>query len=335
MRELKDIQKSFQIDASMLGDYQSMTKTELANGYCDAEEAWYAATLAGDEAEIEKYDLLRSHYYSALMLRYWYKIFEWIQNSSSLRLEPVDFVDWLNQGLYVTFYYRAWRWEYKAKCKDGRFIEWELDENGQMIPNPYYWVEDPNAPDKIINRCCASIRGREYQYYNKLKRKAGVQTYSLDAMIDENGDSAADYAGCVVEAPSHDDAGRVLIEMLLKRGEGIEALMVDGIVNYDTFKDTKQKHVEKKWDDELQEDVEEEYIRVHSEFSPRKLVKHLNEIDERFIKGFCDTYEVEEAVGLSIYNKLKTLSNTKLYKIIDKLKAEVINTPELRECLMA
>lgn len=333
MQELKEIQKSFQIDAANLGDYQLMTKTELANGYCDAEEARYAARLAGDASEEAKYDTLRSHYYSALMLRYWYKIFEWIQNSSSLRLDPVDFVDWLNKGLYVTFYYRTWRWEYKAICREGRFIEWELDENGEKIPNPYYWVNDPNAPDKMINRCCGSIRGREYQYHNKLKRKGNVQTYSLDSMVDENGDSALDFAGAIYEPNTHEDACRILVTTLLSRGEGIEALIIDGIANYDTFKDIKEKKIENHYDEELGENMEKEYIRINTEFSPRKLVKHLNEIDERFILRFCDTYKIEESKGKAIYEKLKTLTNTKLYKIITKLQQEVRNTPELLGCL--
>ena len=92
---IREIQKSFMFHASLLGDYEGMTKSQLANGYCDAEEA-------GNEA-------LRSSYYAALMLRYWYRIFEWERSSKSLQLELEDFVIWLDDCLRDALYYRSWR----------------------------------------------------------------------------------------------------------------------------------------------------------------------------------------------------------------------------------
>ncbi len=82
---IKEIQLTFMRDAAGLGDYQGMTKLELANGYCKADE--------------EKDEQKRSQYWSALMLRYWYKIYEWIENSKSCKLQPEDFVDWLHNSL--------------------------------------------------------------------------------------------------------------------------------------------------------------------------------------------------------------------------------------------
>ncbi len=169
------MQNNFKLDAEQLGNYEAMSKTELANGYCDADEA-------GDE-------VMKSAYFSALMLRYWYKIWAWQKESASLHLAPTDFVDWLVDSLIIAFTYRTWRYEYKPKVSlknNGAFEGWELDENGNKIPNPYYYKVDPDAPDKIINRCCFSTRGREYQYHNKDKRSANVNTTSLDSLIDEN-----------------------------------------------------------------------------------------------------------------------------------------------------
>ena len=59
---IQDMYKDFVNAASGLGDYQAISKTDLANGYCDADEA-------NDEIK-------RSQYFAALMLRYWYKIYE-------------------------------------------------------------------------------------------------------------------------------------------------------------------------------------------------------------------------------------------------------------------
>ena len=81
---IKEIQKTYQDDASLLGDYQSMTKTELANGYVAARHAAWKAKAEGNVQEETSQEQLRSSYHSALMLRYWYKIWEWRENSKSL-----------------------------------------------------------------------------------------------------------------------------------------------------------------------------------------------------------------------------------------------------------
>ena len=331
--DINDMQKIFQQDASKLGDYQLMTKTELANGYCDADEAAELARAQGNVVEVEHQEELRSAYHSALMLRYWYKIFEWAQNSSSLNLDYTEFANWLVDSLYVAFYYRVWRWENEAVVRHGRFVEWRKDNDGNLIPNKYYYISDPNAPDKIINRCCGSMRGRVYQYYNKDKRKAGVQMYSLDSMVDENGDSALDYAGCVSESSAYEpNATYYLVKEFLKRNEGIEALIVDGIANHDSFKVIKETRCEY----ETGADGNEVCIKhkaARAEFSPRMLVKHLNLISPAMMHDFCSQYSVPIATGEEIYNKLKTMSNNKLYKCIEKTLQEIKQTPQLLECL--
>lgn len=330
--DIKEMQNLFTQDAQKLGDYQLMSKTELANGYCDAEEAAALARAQGNEALAVLYEDTRSQYYSALMLRYWYKIFEWAQNSASLHLELTDFVDWLSDSLYVAFYYRTWRYEFEAIVKYGKFIDWKYDDNGERIPNKYYYITDPNAPDKIINRCCGSMRGRVYQYHNKDKRKAGVQTYSLDQMVEDGGDSALDYAGCYTESGGHNGVYYLITE-LLSRGEGIEALIVDGIANYETYKTKKVTTYETDIDEETGEEVTEKYVRTVSNFDPRKLVKHLTHINDQFIGQFCVNYSITLATGQSIYDKLKKTSNPKLYKYIEKTLIEIKQTPALLECL--
>lgn len=333
--DVREMQKVFQQDASCLGDYQLMSKTELANGYCDAEEAARQARAEGNEAEAEKQDQIRSQYYSALMLRYWYKIFEWAQNSASLHLELTDFVDWLSDSLYVAFYYRTWRWEYEAVVRHGIFEEWKRDEAGNLIPNKYYWRTDPNAPDKMINRCCGSMRGRVYQYHNKDKRKAGVQTYSLDQMIEDAGDSALEFSGCYVDAPSDAMNGiHALVTTLLHRDEDIEALIIDGIANYETYKLRKVTYSVKGIDEETGEEVENKYVETNSTFDSRKLVKHLTHINQDFMRQFCVNYSISLDRGDDIYIKLKKLNNPKLYKYIEKTLIEVRQTPQLLDCII-
>lgn len=320
---IREIQLKFIENASLLGDYSLLSKTELANGYCDADEAIADAEANYDNEEVIKQKMLKSAYHSALMLRYWYKIFEWMQSSSSLNLEPEEFVDWLVDSLYVAFYYRVWRWENEAIVKNGIFIEWKRDANGELIPNKYYYKVDPNAPDKIINRCCGSMRGRVYQFYNKHKRKAGVQTYSIDQMIDDNGDSALDYVGCISEnSLPINDSIYSLVTSFIKKNEYIEALIVDGIANGDPFKDVKEKTSDGK-------------TSVNAVFNPRLLVKHLNNIDEKSLKQFIKNYHINDSMQALILEKLKSSSNTKLYKCITKTLIEIKQTPSLLSCIKA
>ena len=146
--------KDFVNAASGLGDYQAISKTDLANGYCDADEA-------NDEIK-------RSQYFAALMLRYWYKIYEW-SKEKNLRMDVEDFVYWLSDALigkYGAFTYRRWR-----------------DPKNKLY-------NDPDGPDKVINRALYSTRNRHYDYINKDKRRANYYTYSADESIELHGDSA-------------------------------------------------------------------------------------------------------------------------------------------------
>ena len=331
---VNEMQIAFRNDAEKLGDYQSMTKTYLANGYCDADENAIKAKDNGDFDQAEEYERLRSAYYSALMLRYWYKIFEWQKNSFTLNLEPTDFVDWLSDSLYVAFYYRMWRYEYQAVVREGKFIEYKLDADGNKILNNYYYKIDPNAPDKVINRCCGSMRGRVFQFHNKDKRKADTQTYSLDLMLEEDGDYALNYTGAYVEDNrQYLDGAYSLVQMFLEKGESLEALIVDSIAYYDTYKTSKEINKIKDIDPETGNEIERKETRLINSFDSRKLVKHLNTIGEDFIYSFCNTYSVHNNIGTKIIKTLKELSNIKLYKVIEKTLEEIKQSPELLSCI--
>lgn len=330
--DLKEIQSTFIADASKLGEYSLLTKTELANGYCDAEEAAVAAYEANDEAEARKQDELKSAYYAALMLRYWHKIFEWMHNSSSLHLEPAEFIGWLSDSLYVAFYYRVWRYEHQAIVKHGKFIDWSRDENGDLIPNPYWYVKDPNAPDKIINRCCGSMRGRVYQFYNKDKRKAIVTANSLDQMVEEAGDSAAAFSGCYEDAPNIEGVS-ALVSALLQRGDYIEALIIDGIAYHDAFKVKKDKQTISVPTEDGEVIVDTITTKTQI-FDARKLVKHLTHINPQFMSRFCSRYSIEVERGNQIYTRLTDMSNPKLYKCIEKTLIEIRQNPNLLSYIM-
>ena len=325
--DIKEIQLSFVREAAGLGNYQELTKLELANGYCQADED-------GD-------DLKRSQYWAALMLRYWYKIYEWIQNSKSCKLQPEDFVEWLHNSLVDAFYYRSWWWEYEAVVQHGKLIEWKLDENGNKIPNPVYWKTDPNAADKSINYFCAARRGKEYQALNKQKRKANVLTYSLDANQEAVGDSALEDAGCY-ETIDHTNVIQYIVQKFLKQGRSIEALILDGIANHDSFKEEKTSHIETDVEEVVDEktgqvkevETKEKIYDYSYSFDPRRLVKHLNTINQKFMTDyFSEEYQVSMDECMNILNKLRKLNNAKLYNYIKKTLINMKEDSDILSCL--
>ena len=325
-----EMQTGFQADASLLGDYQAMDKTELANGYCDADDIAMQAEIDGDVAKFEEYETIRCAYHSALMLRYWYKIFQWQSNSATLNLPATDFVEWLRMGLYVAFYYKAWRYEFKAVVKEGKFIQYSIDKKGDKIINPYYYKIDSCAPDKIINRCCGSIRGREFQFHNKDKRKVNTQTYSLDTMVDDDGDYALDALGAYTyDRRIYTEGAYGLIQMLLERGESLEAIIVDSIAYHDNYRVEKEVTISERVDEETGEEFDHKEVSYYGKFDSRKIVKHLNSIGEDFIYEFCETYEVTETIGEALLKSLKSLSNAKLYTLIEKTLEEIKQSPTL------
>lgn len=287
MDELNIIKASFERGAKMLGDYESMSKSDLANGYCDADEA-------GDK---EKKD----SYFLALMLRYWYKIYEWRNNSASLKLDDVDFVDWLIDSLNIAFRYRVWR--------DSK--------------SPMY--NDPNGPDKVINRCCFSTRGRAYQHHNKDKRKANIQTNSIEAITAEAGDCALSNIGCTTPGPEISGVNEI-IGAFLKSNKVLEALIVDGIAYHDSFRTLKTPFYKDDIDSQGR-NIKRKYYTTETIFDSRKLVKHLTSIDQAFISNyFCKEYSISTEVGEALLSKLKKMAatnNASLYKSIKKTLIEI------------
>ena len=326
--DLKEIQLTFIKEAEKLGNYQEITKLELANGYCQAEED-------GDEAK-------RSQYWAALMLRYWFKIYKWMQDSikDACNLQPEDFVDWLSNSLMDAFYYRSWWWEYEAVVQHGKLISYKLDEQGNKIPNTNYWKKEPNAADRSINYFCSARRGKEYQASNKQKRRTNVLTYSLDANQEAIGDSALEEAGAV-ETIDHTNVIQYIVQKFLTQGRSIEALILDGIANHDAFKENKTSHIETDVE-EIVDDLTGEVRQVQTQekvydcsysFDARRLVKHLNTINKDFMK---DYFSIEYGVSLadcdSILDKLHKLNNAKLYNYIKKTLINVRQDSDIMSC---
>ena len=332
---IMEIQRSFELEASkikvncvndkgevIVKGYQDLTKSQLANGYCDAEEA-------GDET-------LRSAYFGALCLRYWYKIFEWNINSSSLGLQITDFVDWLVDGINDALYYRSWRPLRHENGLTGPWIEnpqYKAYREKWMAEHPDDVDGDPDAADRSINFFLGAKRGKEYQAANKDKHKAnfGGNCYSIDNTYDEEGHSMLDRNEALACGGPELSVITDIINNYLSRGKAIEALIIDAIANGDSYKQNKTKdtRVVRSVDLEGNETIEEEkFYRYISVFDARRVVKHLNEIDETFINSYFSThYKVSNPE--KILPELRSLNNTKLYKALERTLLGLKANPEL------
>lgn len=265
---------SFYMSASRLGDFQSMSKTELANGYCDADDA-------NDTVK-------RDQYYSALMLRYWFKVFDFAEKSDFARLELEDFVSWLSESLDIGLKYRRWR-----------------DPSNPLS-------KDPNAPDKVFNRCFFSTRRRWYAHFNKNKRKINYLADSIDRQVDTF-DDAADIVIQNTEDVGVQDAGVSIVEALVRGGKVVQALIIDAIAHQDTFNYNAKKR---------------DYL-----FSPSKVVEHLNTIDSRYINYFNSTYGVDKNELAKIAVKLSKTPKKELKNYIERTFKNIKSDPSVLKTL--
>ena len=328
---LNDIKKSCEAEASIIKvecldengnkivkGYQDLTKKELADGFCHWDEI---EDMTKDENEKAKAEILRSAYWAALLLRYWFKIFDWMKTSGSLGLRDIDFFDWLHDSLRDAFIYRSWR---KLRRK------YPKHHNGEWIENPDY-VEDENAVDKSINYFCSARRGKEYQAANKDRRRANYQSLSIDQTFDEDGYSILDREGLSTPGKTFDGV-KELVKLFLDKNKFIEALIIDNMAYGDSYKVTKAKKTqiikETNMETNQEEEVEVSYNTFTYQPNTRKLVKSLTEIDDNYFNEYFNKqYKITDYKP--ILDSIKGLTNAKLYKEIEKTICTIKDSPEL------
>jgi hypothetical protein len=288
---LSEIHANYEQFASGIPNWNKMTKSELANGYCDADDAH-------DE-------LKRSQYYAALMCKYWYMIPYMQKNcqslSDSLNMSLEDFVAWLEESFDVAFKYRRWR-----------------DPTNELS-------KDPKAPEKIINRCIFSTQKRWYAFYNKDKRRINVYSYSLEESEELHGDGADGLS--VEDDTAQQDYCHDLVQHMLDKGKILEAFIIDGVCYQDTFKQTVKRIKTDELDEYRHKIVHES---VKDEFSTRKLVEHLTNIDASFLNYFNTTYTIKDTdLFNNTVNELKTESHTKLNNILKHIMSDLRTNKEV------
>ena len=194
---LKDLRKDMEQCAKRIGDWEHMSKLEIAQKYIENE-----GTPLGES------------YYAAFCLRYWheipnlYKEVKILVDNFKLCLE--DIADWYFEAIDKVFKYRAF-----------------------MNKEVFKYQKDGN-PDKFINgyvyKAIDTIRDGYFQYYNFQKRRIGFQLESLDKLME-------DYGGDFTKSPDERDYSAIdkIIKSFVESNELFTALILYIIAYEDCF----------------------------------------------------------------------------------------------------
>lgn len=189
-------------------------------------------------------------------------------------------------------------------------ITYSLEKRKWLDPNSALY-KDPAGPDKCINRCIDSARRIFYQASNMDKRKINYMSkVSIDQQI-EDFDDQNDYIIDETPTPAaiyqSQNTVEVLVAYNLARKDILAGIIVDLLAYGDCLKD-------------------------HSP-NTKKLVKELSHLSDSYYEQFKRKYNVNFENYDQEIEKIKKLTNTKLYKYIDKVYAIMRQDQKVRELL--
>lgn len=267
---LKEIKQSYKNYAEKIDGWENMNKNQLVNLCIDNEGNEYKYTC----------------YLSAVILKYWWNIGKYYNQSKSSGVEIEQCYEWFIHSIMRAIEKRPWR-----------------DPSNKLFG-------DPNAPDKVINRKLFSVRQNFYQASNTDKRKVNFNLDSIDEMNSTVGDSYySNVSGMdeLLDENNHSElymktkACKDLVQHLIDKGKVFDALIIDGIC----FGDTQKERITPNG-------------ITTSEFSERKLVQHFNDFNENFVNYFSLVYNVNSESLNGIIQKISNTKNTRIYSLIRK-----------------
>lgn len=291
---LIDSHNAYLTVANQIPNWKTLTKTEVANLYCDADE--------------NKDELKRSQYFAVLMCQYWYMVPHMYTINQGLvnllGLDYEDFLGWLDEALLLALKYRRWR-----------------------NPEFTHLFANPRGAEIVINRSIFSVQKRWYKFYNEGKRRGDFFTYSLDESIEKFGDSAE---GVATEGLLVEEGVRGIVQKYIDKDKLVEALILDGICYQDSYI-TKGNIIESTEQNSLGHKIT--YTQTNYEFSSTKLVKHFFGINKQYINYFLDTYTVDKSKLINVVETLSKHKKTKLSLVIRNQLKALKNSKELRTLL--
>jgi len=163
---------------------------------------------------------------------------------------------------------------------------------------------DPKGPDKCINMCIASTRQIFYQAANNKNRSINYEKHKRihDMFTDDPDDITLQDSFSDPENSRINSMCYNLVSLLIKKNRYIDALVIDGVINTDTF-------ISKKSEDGKYKQV----------FSAVKLSKHLRSLDERYCDIFSSLYTVDRLKLNQAKDILINESPVKISKLIKNI----------------
>lgn len=145
---------------------------------------------------------LANCYLSAIILNYWNKIYT-LYSKTYLTASYEDAYDWIIEGILYALKHRRW-----------------LDKDSSIY-------NDPNGPDKAINRKIKCIRLNFLSSQNRQKRKLRINLLSLDSLEDSD--------NFIGEYNQYIDYYKDIIYKLYINNLKNESIILDLILNEDCF----------------------------------------------------------------------------------------------------
>ena len=175
---LEEIKSQFSAQAQFIPGWGSKSKTELCNLYIQNED---------DESE-------KNHYFSAIILKYWDKIFS-LHAKTYLTASYEDVYNWLVDSIIYALKNRKW-----------------LNPKSRIY-------NDPDGPDKVINRRIKCLRINHLISSNRYKRQAHINLLSLDSLADPD--------NLVYYTNEYNDTVLSAISKYWNNGEYIKSVLLD------------------------------------------------------------------------------------------------------------
>ena len=269
--------RDFKTVASRIKDQESLTITELADGYCEA--------IDGNKSD------LANEYFSALVIRFWGKIQKaYTKNKAALRVSKEDCYDWLISSIMM------------ACDKSARIWQKNPDINAQQAINQVFSTR---------------FEKMAYYESNLLKNKGAHITCSLDEPVGNQDDDKGHTFGDFIadEANEIEKEGDVtgFIQSLLDKDKVVEAIIFDNIADpdKDVFKYKKKTIKTTSTDGE-----KVKYTKHTSEFWEFKLIKELNELDGNYKNYFLAKYKVSTGAVNAALDVIARANNQKKYRML-------------------
>ena len=245
-----------------------------------------AADIIPEWTSMSKNDLCRAYvankgntniqnaYLSAILYRYWNLIGKYYYMSSNCA-SPEECYGWLVDSV--------------SCCVN--LASWENPDSS--IYN------DPNGPDKVINRCMKCARLTYYQFINRKKRKDDFGMLSIEELAENFGNGAPEVIDIQQECNISDIMIKDYIIEEFKRKNYFVSFLLYYIVSVDVFDNISTKESGKT-----------------AQFNIRKLTKVMNNITDEQLKSFSGYTQISLSEVIRAFEYVKGISSGNMKKKI-------------------